>query len=101
MWSTRFAIRRRAEGSRYLEVNVDTAASEYRGLMGTGFTPEVGAATRGTGTILTADYHQFRHRFVSPESDSTARLVFDLAQSDVDLQIDDVGLYRGRGCGDP
>lgn len=90
----------KAEGSRYLEVNVDTAASEYRGLMGTGFTPEVGAATRGTGTILTREYHQFRHRFVSPETDSTARLVFDLAQSDVDLQIDDVGLYRGRGCGD-
>ena len=91
----------KAEASRYLEVNVDTAASDYRGLMGTEFTPEVGAATRGTGTILTQEYHQFRHRFVGAETDSTARLVFDLAQSDVDLQIDDVGLYRGRGCGDP
>ncbi|MYK45770.1 MAG: hypothetical protein F4029_06040, partial [Gammaproteobacteria bacterium] len=91
----------KAERSRYLEVNVDTAASDYRGLMGTEFIPEVGAATRGTGTILTKEYHEFRHRFVSPESDSTARLVFDLAQSDVDLQIDNVGLYRGRGCGDP
>ena len=91
----------KADASRYLEVNVDTAATEYRGLMGTEFTPEVGAATRGTGTILTAEYHQFRHRFVGAETDATARLVFDLAQSDVDLQIDDVGLYRGRGCGDP
>ena len=29
------------------------------------------------------------------------RLTFNLAQSAVDVQIDDVGLYQGRGCGTP
>ena len=86
---------------RYIETNVDTGPGDYRSLMGTGVTPEVGAATRSTGASLTRRYHQFRHRFISPEDDSTARVTFDLAQSAVDVQIDDVGLYEGRGCGTP
>ena len=69
--------------------------------MGTAFTPEVGAAARGTGASLNRDYHHFRHRFVAPRTDASARLVFNLAQSAVDVQIDDVGLYEGRGCGVP
>ena len=91
----------RAEATRYIQVNVDTGADDYRSLMGTAYTPEVGAATRGDGTTLTADYHSFRHRFVAPETDRDARLVFTLAQSDLDVDIDNVGLYRGRACGNP
>ena len=91
----------RADDFRYIEVNVDTGPGDYRSLMGTGGKAEVGADTRSTGTSLTSDYHQFRHRFISPEADSTARITFDLAQSDADVQIDDVGIYRGRGCGTP
>ena len=72
-----------------------------RVLVGTGFDPEVGAATRGTGASLTRRYHRCRHRFISPEDDSGARVTFDLAQSAVDVQIDDVGLHEGRGCGTP
>ena len=91
----------RADDSRYIETNVDTGAGDYRSLVGTGFDPEVGAATRSTGASLTRRYHRFRHRFISPEDDSSARVTFDLAQSAVDVQIDDVGLYEGRGCGAP
>ena len=91
----------RADGIRYIETNVDTGAGGYRSLVGTGFDPEVGAATRSTGASLTRRYHRFRHRFISPEDDSSARVTFDLAQSAVDVQIDDVGLYEGRGCGTP
>ena len=91
----------RAEATRYIQVNVDTGADDYRSLMGTAYTPEVGAATRGDGTTLTADYHSFRHRFVAPETDRDARLVFTLAQSDLDVDIDNVGLYEGRACGNP
>ena len=86
---------------RYIETNVDTGPGDYRSLVGTGFTPEVGAATRSTGASLTRRYHPFRHRFISPEDDSTSRITFDLAQSAVDVQIDNVGLYEGRGCGAP
>ena len=91
----------RADDYRYIEVNVDTGPDDYRSLMGTGGKAEVGSDTRSTGTSLTSDYHQFRHRFISPEADSTARITFDLAQSETDVQIDDVGIYRGRGCGTP
>ena len=86
---------------RYIQVNVDTGPDDYRSLMGSGSTPEVGAETRGAGASLTRQYHRFRHRFISPEADGWARITFTLAQSDVDVQIDDVGLYEGRGCGTP
>lgn len=91
----------RAEATRYIQVNVDTGADDYRSLMGTAYTPEVGAATRGDGTTLTTEYHPFRHRFVAPETDRNARIVFTLAQSDLDVDIDNVGLYKGRACGNP
>ncbi len=91
----------RADDIRYIETNVDTGAGDYRSLVGTGFDPEVGAATRSTGASLTRRYQQFRHRFISPEDDTTARVTFDLAQIAVDVQIDNVGLYEGRGCGAP
>ena len=94
----------KAADYRYIEANVDSGPGgdrPYRSLMGTAFTPEVGAAERGTGASLNRQYHQFRHRFVPPRTDASARLAFNLAQSDVDVQIDDVGLYEGRGCGVP
>ena len=91
----------RADDFRYIQVNVDTGATEYRSLMGTAVDPSVGGSTRGTGASLTRDFHPFRHRFISPEADFNARITFTLAQSDVDVQIDNVGLYEGRGCGLP
>ena len=94
----------KAADYRYIEVNIDSGPGgtrPYRSLMGTGFAPEVGAAERGTGASLNTTYHEFRHRFVPPETDVSARLTFNLAQSAADVQIDDVGLYEGRGCGVP
>ena len=94
----------KADDYRYIEVNVDSGpggSRPYRSLMGTGFAPEVGAAERGTGASLNPRYHEFRHRFVPPATDATARLTFNLAQSAVDVRIDNVGLYEGRGCGVP
>lgn len=64
----------RTDDIRYIETNVDTGAGDYRSLVGTGFDPEVGAATRSTGASLTRRYHRFRHRFISPEDDSSARV---------------------------
>ena len=94
----------KAANYRYIEVNIDSGPGgnrPYRSLMGTAYAPEVGASERGTGASLTTTYHNFRHRFVASETDSTARLTFNLAQSAVDVQIDDVGVYEGRGCGAP
>lgn len=96
----------KSEDSRYLTVNVDTGPETenlpgYMSLMGTAFVPEVGGAARGTGASTNEQYREFHHRFVPTETDSTARIAFNLAQSDLDVQIDDVGLYEGMGCGTP
>ena len=90
-----------AKGSdiRYLEANVHTGAPDYRSVMGTNFTAEVGSSTRSTGASLSTHFHKYHHRFTSSVTDSTAYLNFNLAQSDVDVVIDNVGLFRGRGCG--
>ena len=84
---------------RYLEANVHTGEPDYQSVMGTAFTPEVGAGTRSAGASLSKHWHRYHHRFTSSVTDSSAYLNFNLAQSDVDVTIDNVGLYRGRGCG--
>ncbi len=89
----------RADDIRYLQVDLNTDDGER--LMGTGVDPEVGSAVQGSGASLIPEYHNFRHRFISPKSDPDADLFFTLGQSDIDVQIDDVGLYRGTGCGTP
>ena len=86
---------------RYLEANVHTGEPDYRSVMGTNFTAEVGASTRSTGASLSKHFHKYHHRFTSSVTDSTAHVNFNLAQSDVDVVIDNVGLYRGPGCGSP
>jgi hypothetical protein len=96
----------KSEDSSYLTVTVDSGPPDdglggYRPLMGTAFVPEVGSPARDTGASLNATYLEFHHRFVPTETDSTARISFNLAQSDIDVQIDDVGLYEGKGCGTP
>jgi len=84
---------------RYLEANVHTGDPDYQSVMGTRFTPEVGAGTRSAGASLSKHWHRYHHRFTSSVTDSTAHLNFNLAQSDVDVTIDNVGLFRGPGCG--
>ncbi len=96
----------KSTGSRYLTVNVDTGPATprqrgYQSVMGTAFQPEVGANAKATGASLNGTYRQFHHRFVATLTDRTARVSFNLAQSTISLQIDNVGLYRGKGCGNP
>ena len=96
----------KGEDSRYFMVNVDTGPPTpnrrgYQSLFGTGLAPEVGSATKATGASLNGTYREFHHRFVASESDTTARVTFSLAQSDLDVHIDNVGLYEGKGCGNP
>lgn len=96
----------KSEDSRYLTVTVDTGPPDdglggYKPLMGTAFVPEVGSPAKDTGASLNGAYLEFHHRFVPTETDSTARVSFNLAQSELDVQIDDVGLYEGKGCGTP
>ena len=50
---------------------------------------------------LTAEWQSFQHTFTIAETDLTGRVAFDLAQSPIDVQLDNVGLYEGGECGTP
>ena len=103
---TRYSICYTARGDsyRYIAVNVDSGPGgeqPYRPLIGTGVVPEVGGGTRSPGASLNREYRLFHHRFVAEDTDETARLTFNLAQSDIGVQIDDVGMFYGKNCGNP
>lgn len=93
-----------SDANRYIEVNIDTGPGgdrPYRRLIGTGIDPEVGGGVQPIGAALGTEYQHYHHRFVADESDAVARLVFNLAQSDISVRIDDVGVYYGKSCGQP
>ena len=50
---------------------------------------------------LTRSYRSFQHTFTIAETDLMSRVAFDFAQSAIDVQIDDIGLYEGASCGQP
>lgn len=50
---------------------------------------------------LTPAVQRFTHRFTARETDATARIRFDMAQSVESVQLDNIGLYRGNACGNP
>ena len=92
----------RSDANRYIEVSVDTGPGgerPYRNIVGTGVQATVGSSQRPIGVSLGSEYRQYHHRFVASESDSEARIVFNLAQSRKDVRIDDVGMYLGKDCG--
>ena len=43
----------------------------------------------------------FKHTFTVNETDLRARVVFDLADSSYNVQMDKIGLYEGTDCGNP
>lgn len=50
---------------------------------------------------LTNARQQFSHTFTVAKTDLFARVAFDLAQSPLDVQLDNIGLYEGSACGMP
>ena len=92
----------KSDAYRYIEVNVDTGpggTEQFRGLVSTGIDPEVGGGVRNVGVSLNTEYRQFHHRFIAAETDYQARLTFNLAQSENDVWIDNVGMFYGKDCG--
>ena len=87
--------RARAQGRRtmtaYLDTNNDSnQPNPWRRLGGSPFEAN-----------LTTVFQRFKHTFEVEETDLRARVAFDFAQSDLDVQIDDIGLYEGSECGMP
>ncbi len=50
---------------------------------------------------LTSVMQQFSHTFTIEETDLHGRVAFDFAQRDIDVWMDDIGLYEGDSCGVP
>ena len=47
---------------------------------------------------LTTSWRRFSHTFTVAETDLFARVAFDLAQSPIDVQMDNIGVYEGGSC---
>lgn len=80
----------RAEGPRFITAYLDSNLDEWRNISG--------GQHRAN---LTTAWRQFSHTFTVAETDLFARVALDFAQSGIDVQIDNVGVYEGRVCGTP
>ena len=82
--------RARASSNRHMTAYMDSNLDSWRNISGGQFRAE-----------LTTSFQRFHHRFTVEETDITARVAFDFAQSSSDVTIDDVGVYEGASCGSP
>lgn len=85
-------FRAKAEASRTIGVNIDQ-----------GGTPGYDSViTEGAyNPPLSTSYQNFKYTFTANTTDTSSRLTFNLGLSDVDVQLDDIGVYPGSQCGDP
>ena len=82
--------RARASGSRHITAYMDSNMDSWSNISGGQFRAELGTS-----------YQRFRHVFTVEETDLHARVAFDFAQSSLDVDIDDIGVYEGSRCGRP
>ena len=80
----------RAAGERFITAYMDTNLDAWRNISGGQFRAN-----------LTTAWQRFQHTFTVHETDLTARVAFDFAQSAHAVDIDNVGLYEGGECGVP
>ena len=80
----------RAAGPRFITAYMDSNLDEWRNISGGQHRAH-----------LTRTYRQFKHTFTVQETDLFARVAFDFAQSLLNVQLDNIGLYEGRRCGTP
>jgi len=85
-----FCFEARANAGRTMTGRVDTGANQFEAVQGSTLTVNLNTGWRNFSTTFTADV-----------TDVSARVVFFLAQSSVDMEIDNVGLYEGSSCGEP
>ena len=82
--------RAKAAEPRFITAYTDTNTPNWRNTSGGQFQADLGRR-----------YRQFRHTFTIAETDLTGRVAFDFAQSEHNVDLDDVGLYEGASCGRP
>lgn len=82
----------KAEATRTIVVNIDQGGSPgYDSVMAEGaYEP-----------LLSTSYQDYSYSFTSSVDDTTSRLTLNLGLEDVDVQLDNIGVYVGSECGDP
>ena len=85
-------FRAKAEAGRSIAVNVDQAGTPgYDSLI-----------TEGAyNPLITTQYQDYKYTFTANADDTSARITFNLGIDDVDVQLDNIGVYPGSVCGDP
>lgn len=82
----------KAEAGRMIAVNIDQ-----------GGTPGYDSViTEGAyNPLLSTAYQDYKYTFTASTTDTSSRLTFNLGLSDVDVWLDNIGVYAGAQCGDP
>ena len=82
--------RAKAQGRRPMTAYMDASMDTWANISGGQFREN-----------LTRSWQNFKHTFTVAETDLQGRVAFDFAQSSIDVQIDDIGVYEGDRCGTP
>jgi len=80
----------RADSNRFMTAYMDSNMDIYTNTSGGQFRAD-----------LTNTWRDFKHTFTIEQTDLMGRVAFDMAQSSVNLQIDNIGIYEGVSCGLP
>lgn len=82
----------KAEAGRMIGVNIDQGGSPgYDSVITEGaYNPQ-----------LSASYQDYNYTFRASTTDTSSRLTFNLGLSDLDVYLDNIGVYPGTQCGDP
>jgi|GEM_PF-2848343 len=78
----------KADAARSITFDIDAAGSP-------GYDSLIGSQT----AALTTEYQTIKHTFSTVSGDDTARLAFNMGKSDVDVYLDNIGVFEGNNCG--
>ena len=77
-------------GSRMMTAYLDAGADGYANI------------SNGQRQVtIDANFKQFSHTVTIGNTDTSARIAFDMAQSTRSVQLDNIGVYEGDSCGSP
>ena len=77
-------------GSRMMTAYLDAGADGYANI------------SNGQRQVtIDASFKQFSHTVTIGNTDTSARIAFDMAQSTRSVQLDNIGVYEGDSCGSP
>lgn len=83
----------KAEFARDIEINIDNGPD------GSGSLNAYNSVVSGAIDVsIGTNYERYTHTFTGAETDSSARVLFNLGISDGDVSIDNIGLYHGTQC---